>query len=73
MGLFRPRVFNANIEMLAIGDVIEDQAPGNDDPVGRLPPQRPAGLNPHTYHRHTHIRIPTPTHRHSHSHTKKDD
>ena len=60
VGLFRPRVFNANIEILDIGDVIEDQAPGNGDPVGRLPPQSPADLNPHTYHRHTHIRTPPP-------------
>ena len=58
MGLFRPRVINANIEILDIVDVVEDQAPGNGDPVGRLPPQGPAALrlhaHTHTFHTQTH-------------------
>ena len=57
MGLFRPRVFNANIEILDIGDVVEDQAPGNADPVGRLPPQSPAALSLHA-HTHTLSGVP---------------
>ena len=58
MGQFRPRVFNAKIEILAISAIVEDQAPGNGDPVGRLPPQSPAALS---LHAHTHT-LHTQTH-----------
>ena len=66
VGQFRPRVFNAKIVILAISAIVEDQAPGNGDPVGRPPPPGPAalGLHAHTHTTHTYKTHSDTTHLH---------
>ena len=63
MGPFRPRVFNAKIVILAIRVIVENQAPGDGDPVGRPPPPGTAALI-----LHAHTRSNTP---HLHNRTRE--